>query len=84
MNIGIQFLYSSIHEWNYMYFFICSVCLGAHIVSHRGVPAGIAVCLTRECLQASTGVNGFIFILSMSTSHLTPQYCFPSYLICKQ
>ena len=35
-----------------------SVCLEAHSVLHRRVPAGITACTTEECLQASAGVNG--------------------------
>ena len=32
--------------------------LEAHIVPSRGLPKGITECLVRECLQASTGVEG--------------------------
>ena len=30
---------------------------------HRGVPTGITVCMTRESLQASGGVNGLMVIM---------------------
>ena len=39
-------------------FIYISVCLEAHVVPYGGVPPGITVCLARDCLQASAGVNG--------------------------
>ena len=42
---------------------------------HKGVPAGITVCLTRYCLQASAGVNGLIMM-----SNVCLDTCFEYYI----
>ena len=41
---------------------------------HRGVPAGITACLTRECLRASTRVNGFNLVKTLKGKDFVRRY----------